>query len=130
MKLNPARLDLVSLLLVLHCAEHGSIDHGARATHLSLMAASRRIRSLEAALAKRLFYRRRHGVELTAAGRQVVDHSRAIFVQLESMTTAVSSTPAADVIDGENLGRGGKRRSSPPPNDRISLGRIPCASGE
>ncbi|MBX9613271.1 MAG: LysR family transcriptional regulator [Burkholderiales bacterium] len=69
------------------------------------MAASRRIRLLEAALAKRLFYRRRHGVELTAAGRQVVEHSRTIFVQLVSMTKAVSCAPPADVVDGENLGR-------------------------
>ena len=105
MKLNPARFNLVSLLLVVHCAEHGSIDHGARATHLSLMAASRRISLLEAALDKRLFYRRRHGVELTAAGRQVVEYSRAIFVQLVSMTDAVNSAPVVDVIDGENLGR-------------------------
>jgi DNA-binding transcriptional LysR family regulator len=105
MKLNPARFDLVSLLLVVHCAEHGSINHGARATHLSLMAASRRIRLLEAALATRLFYRRRHGVELTAAGRQVVEHSRTIFVQLVSMTNAVNSAPIAEGIGPENLGR-------------------------
>lgn len=105
MKLNPARFDLVSLLLVVHCAEHGSINHGAQATHLSLMAASRRIRLLEAALAKRLFYRRRHGVELTAAGTQVVEHSRSIFVQLVSMTNAVNAAPIAEGLGPENSGR-------------------------
>jgi DNA-binding transcriptional LysR family regulator len=105
MKLNPARFDLVSLLLVVHCAEHGSISYGAKATHLSLMAASRRIKLLEAALGRRLFYRRRHGVELTTAGRQVAKYSRAIYEQLVSMTVAVKSAPVADVIDGENLGR-------------------------
>jgi DNA-binding transcriptional LysR family regulator len=106
MKLNPAKFDLVSLLLVVHCAELGSINHGARATNLSLMAASRRIKVLEATLAKRLFYRRRHGVELTAAGRQVVDYSRTIFEQIVLMANAVNSAPAADVVGGENVGRG------------------------
>ncbi len=108
MKLNPARFDLVSLLLVVHCAEHGSISHGAKATHLSLMAASRRIKLLEAALAKRLFHRRRQGVELTTAGRHVAEYSKTIFVQLVSMTNAVSNAPAADVINGENVGRAGR----------------------
>jgi len=112
MKLNPARFDLVSLLLVVHCAEHGSIHHGARATHLSLMAASRRIKLLEATLAKRLFYRRRHGVELTAAGRQVVDYSRMIFEQIVSMTNAVSSVSAVDVVGRENVGRGRRGQHS------------------
>jgi DNA-binding transcriptional LysR family regulator len=69
------------------------------------MAASRRIKMLELAFATRLLYRRRHGVELTAAGRQVVEYSRTIFVQLASMTKAVSSASPADVIAGENLGR-------------------------
>jgi molybdate transport repressor ModE-like protein len=108
MKFNPARFDLVSLLLIVHCAECGSISHGARETHLSLMAASRRIKVLEAALAKRLFYRRRQGVELTAAGRQVAEYSKEIFAQLVSMTNAVNSAPAAHTIDGENLGRAGR----------------------
>lgn len=110
MKFNPARLDLVSLLLVIHCAEQGSIYRGAQAAHLSLMAASRRIRLLEAALGSRLFYRRRHGVELTAAGRKVVEHSSTIFVQLDSMTNAVRNAPPAEVIVGENLGRAGRRQ--------------------
>lgn len=114
MKFNPARFDLVSLLLIVHCAEYGSISHGARETHLSLMAASRRIKMLELALATRLLYRRRHGVELTAAGRQVVEYSRTIFVQLASMTKAVSSAPPADVIASENLGRA--RRVQRPTN--------------
>jgi DNA-binding transcriptional LysR family regulator len=128
MKLNPAKFDLVSLLLVVRCAEQGSFEEGARATHLSLMAASRRIRLLEAALAKRLFYRRRHGVELTAAGTQVVEHSRTIFLQLDSMSDAVSSTPPADVMDGENLGRArsGRRPSLPPtPGEQASLSHTP-----
>ena len=108
MNFNPARFDLVSLLLIVHCAEYGSISHGARETHLSLMAASRRIKVLEVALSKRLFYRRRQGVELTAAGRQVAEYSREIFAQLVSMTNAVNGTAAADTIDGENLGRAGR----------------------
>lgn len=105
MEFNAARFELASLLLVVRCAENGSISKGALAANMSPMAASRRIRILESALAKRLFYRRRHGVELTDAGRHVVEHSRTILAQITSMTCAVRDGTARDVIGPENLGR-------------------------
>ena len=80
-----APFDLISLQLILNVAEVASITHGARRSHLSLAAASERIRSLEAAIGTPLFERKRRGVELTAAGSAAVRHATAVLQQLEQM---------------------------------------------
>ena len=77
--------DLTSLQLILNVAEAASITHGARRSHLSLAAASERIRSLEAAIGTPLFERKRRGVELTGAGSAAVRHVTAALQQLEEM---------------------------------------------
>ena len=77
--------DLTSLQLILDVAEAASITHGARRSHLSLAAASERIRALEATVGTPLFERKRRGVELTPAGSVIVQYTSAAIQQLEQM---------------------------------------------
>jgi DNA-binding transcriptional LysR family regulator len=84
-----SHLDLTSLQLIINVAEAATITHGARRSHLSLAAASERIRILEAAVGTPLFERQRRGVKLTAAGSVVVRHAAAALKQLEQMTSEI-----------------------------------------
>jgi DNA-binding transcriptional LysR family regulator len=79
------RFDPTSLQLILNVAEAASITHGARRSHLSLAAASERIRALEASVGAALFDRKRRGVELTPAGSVVVQYASIAMQQLEQM---------------------------------------------
>ncbi|WP_444984857.1 LysR substrate-binding domain-containing protein [Halomonas mongoliensis] len=75
--------DLPDLRLFIHVAEASSLTGGARRAHLSTAAASTRIKSLEAQLGSRLFYRSSQGVELTPAGARLLLHARPILRQVE-----------------------------------------------
>lgn len=66
------RLDLVTLRVVVAVAESGSISAGSERLQLAVAAASARISALEAALGIRIFERSPRGVELTPAGRMLV----------------------------------------------------------
>lgn len=65
-------LDLVTLRVVVAVAESGSISAGSERLRLAVAAASARISALEAALGVRIFERSPRGVELTPAGRMLV----------------------------------------------------------
>lgn len=82
---NLARFDLVSIRLVVDGAQHGSLSAAARASHLALAAASRRIRELEAALGEPLFERHGRGLRPTPAGRVFARHGVALLQGLEQM---------------------------------------------
>jgi molybdate transport repressor ModE-like protein len=82
---NLARFDLVSIRLVVACAQHGSLSVAARETHLALAAVSRRIRDLEGAIGEPLFERHARGVRPTAAGRIVAKHGLDLLQALEQM---------------------------------------------
>ena len=79
------RFDLVDLRLFLHVADTASITHGAERAHLALASASARIRGMEETLGIDLLKRGRRGVELTPAGRCLLDHARIVTQQVESM---------------------------------------------
>ncbi|QJW83361.1 LysR family transcriptional regulator [Ramlibacter terrae] len=66
------RLDLVTLRVVVAVAESGSISAGSERLQLAVAAASARISALETALGVRIFERSPRGVELTPAGRMLV----------------------------------------------------------
>jgi DNA-binding transcriptional LysR family regulator len=66
------RLDLLTLRVVVAVAESGSISAGSERLQLAVAAASARISALEAALGVRIFERSPRGVELTPAGRMLV----------------------------------------------------------
>jgi len=79
------QFDLTSLRLILYVAEAGSITHGARRSHLSLPAASERVRAMESEMGTALFERKRRGVELTPAGSVVVQCAADVVQQLEQL---------------------------------------------
>jgi DNA-binding transcriptional LysR family regulator len=82
---NLARFDLVSIRLAVACVQTGSLTAAARASHLALAAASRRIRELEAALGDALFERHARGLQPTLAGRVFVRHGLSLLQTLEQL---------------------------------------------
>ncbi|WP_460417018.1 LysR family transcriptional regulator [Pseudomonas sp. microsymbiont 2] len=77
--------DLTDLTLFQHTLECGNITAGARRSHLSLPAASARIRAMEASLGIALLQRNRRGVTPTAAGQALLQHARLIGQQVERL---------------------------------------------
>ncbi|MCF1490052.1 LysR substrate-binding domain-containing protein [Pseudomonas sp. AA27] len=77
--------DLIDLKLFQHTLESGNITEGARRSHLSLPAASARIRAMEASLGIPLLTRNRRGVQPTPAGQALLQHARLIARQLERL---------------------------------------------
>jgi DNA-binding transcriptional LysR family regulator len=79
------RFDLVDLRLFIAVADSGSITRGAARVHLALASASARIKALEAAVGTVLLKRGRRGIELTAAGQNLLDHARIIMHNIDAM---------------------------------------------
>lgn len=77
--------DLIDLRLFVHTLECGNITAGAERSHLSLPAASARIRAMERSLGTPLLERNRRGVQPTAAGQALVQHARQISQQVERL---------------------------------------------
>ncbi|MDB5750427.1 MAG: transcriptional regulator, LysR family-like protein [Ramlibacter sp.] len=77
--------DLLDLRLFHAVAQHASITHAAAAEHLSLAAASARIKALERHAGVPLFYRQARGVRLTPAGEAFLHHTRAMLRQAEQL---------------------------------------------
>ncbi|MFM0039952.1 LysR substrate-binding domain-containing protein [Paraburkholderia strydomiana] len=78
--------DLVDLKLFIHIAEASSLTRGAERAHLSLPAASTRIKNLEEQVKVKLLSRTSQGVTLTAPGETLLLHARRVFQQLEKLT--------------------------------------------
>ena len=66
--------DLIDLRLYLHTLDTGNITAGAARSHLSLAAASARIRAMEASLGIEFLERGRRGVTPTPAGKALARH--------------------------------------------------------
>jgi DNA-binding transcriptional LysR family regulator len=77
--------DLIDLRLYLHTLDTGNITAGASRSHLSLAAASARIRAMEASLGIKLLERGRRGVTPTAAGNALARHARLLLQQAEHL---------------------------------------------
>ena len=77
--------DLVDLRLVVRVAEHNSLTRGAEASHISLPAASTRIKNLEESIGAKLLYRTSQGVTLTPPGQAFVHHARLVLAQIEQL---------------------------------------------
>jgi DNA-binding transcriptional LysR family regulator len=78
-------LDLVDLRLFVHIADHNSLTRGAERSHLSLPAASVRIKNLEENIGTKLLYRSSQGVTLTPPGQALAHHARQVLHQLEHL---------------------------------------------
>jgi DNA-binding transcriptional LysR family regulator len=77
--------DLADLRLMVHVAEANSLTRGAEAMHLSLPAASTRIKHLEESIGAKLLYRTSQGVTLTPPGQAFVHHARIVLAQIEHL---------------------------------------------
>jgi DNA-binding transcriptional LysR family regulator len=77
--------DLTDLRLYLHILDTGNITAGAARSHLSLAAASARIRAMEASLGAEFLERGRRGVTPTPAGKALAQHARILLQQAERM---------------------------------------------
>ncbi|VVO40205.1 LysR family transcriptional regulator [Pseudomonas fluorescens] len=71
--------DLTDLRLYLNILDTGNITAGAARSHLSLAAASARIRAMEASLGIDFLERGRRGVTLTPAGKALAQHARLLL---------------------------------------------------
>lgn len=92
---NLARLDLVSLRLVLLCTEMGSLSLAAGACNLSLSGASGRVARIEQAFGRKLFIRHPRGLVATAEGAIVAQHACRVLDVLGEMTQSLAGYPAA-----------------------------------
>ncbi|WP_447801895.1 LysR substrate-binding domain-containing protein [Pseudomonas serbica] len=77
--------DLTDLRLYLSILDSGNITAGAARSHLSLAAASARIRAMEASLGTEFLERGRRGVTPTPAGKALAQHARVLLQQAERM---------------------------------------------
>ncbi len=77
--------DLTDLRLYLNILDSGNITAGAACSHLSLAAASARIRAMEASLGTEFLERGRRGVTPTPAGKALARHARVLLQQAERM---------------------------------------------
>ena len=77
--------DLVDLRLMVRVAEANSLTKGAEASHISLPAASTRIKNLEESIGTKLLYRHSQGVTLTPPGQAFVHRARLVLGQIEHL---------------------------------------------
>ncbi len=77
--------DLVDLRLMVRIAEANSLTGGAAASHMSLPAASARVKHLEERIGAKLLYRTSQGVTLTPPGQAFVQHARVVLAQIEHL---------------------------------------------
>jgi DNA-binding transcriptional LysR family regulator len=84
---NLARFDLVSIRLVVLCAQTGSLTKAAQDTNLAVAAASRRLRDLEDVLGSRLFERHARGLVVTPSGRVFIKHGMVILQTMVNLAS-------------------------------------------
>ncbi|MDY7548019.1 LysR substrate-binding domain-containing protein [Glaciimonas sp. Gout2] len=77
--------DLVDLRLFVYIAEENSLTRAAVRAHLSLPAASIRIKNLEQSIGTKLLNRENHGVTLRPPGQALLHHARQVLNQLENL---------------------------------------------
>ena len=78
---NPLHFDLQSLRVFALVAEHGSLTKAAEHGQLTLSAVSKRIAELESVTGSALFIRHARGVELTPAGRALLEVSGGVDLE-------------------------------------------------
>jgi DNA-binding transcriptional LysR family regulator len=79
------QFDLTDLRLFVSTADEGNMTRAAQRQHLSLAAASARIKSLEAQSGLSLFYREARGVRLTPPGEAFLYHARSVLRQADQL---------------------------------------------
>jgi DNA-binding transcriptional LysR family regulator len=106
---NLARLDLVSMRLIISCGTTGSLSAAALQCHMSLMGASERLWKVEDLFGKRLFHRHRRGLTPTEAGKAFIERSENVLAVIQKMAAEVQAAPATATALKENCGRRGNQ---------------------
>ena len=86
--------DIDSLALFVRAAELRSLTKAAEASHIGLAAASRRMVLLEHRFKTALLERSPRGVELTAAGKSLLVHAKALLLRINQMQAEMSDHAA------------------------------------
>ena len=81
----PMQFDLTDLRLFVLTAEEGALSRAAAARHLSLAAASARIKALEQQAGMPLLYREARGMRTTPAREAFLHHARGVLRQTEQL---------------------------------------------
>ena len=81
----PMQFNLTDLRLFVLTAEEGALSRAAAARHLSLAAASARIKALEQQAGMPLLYREARGMRTTPAGEAFLHHARGVLRQTEQL---------------------------------------------
>lgn len=99
-------MDLKQLRALLAVAESGSVTKAAELLNVVQPAVSRQLKLLEESVGAPLFARERHGMELTDAGRTLVERARRALRELEQAKAEIK--PISGVVSGiVNLGMPG-----------------------
>jgi len=77
--------DLTDLQLIVNIGAASSLTRGAEKSHLSLPAASNRVKNLEDHFGTRLFHRNSQGVTLTPSGEAFLRHARLVLRQIDHL---------------------------------------------
>jgi len=77
--------DLTDLQLIVHIGDWHNLTRGAEKSHLSLPAASTRVKNLEEHFGTPLFYRSSQGVTFTPAGEALLRNARAMMQQVQQL---------------------------------------------
>ncbi|MNJ19357.1 LysR family transcriptional regulator [Pseudomonas alkylphenolica] len=83
-------MDVVQLKTLIHVAELGSLSKAADRLNIAQPALSRQIRQLEKELGVYLFERHGRGMQITDAGKEVLQHATRIMDELEAIRSSVS----------------------------------------
>lgn len=89
-------MDMTLMESFVAVVDAGSITAASDRIHVSQSALSRRLQQLEDDLGADLLERGRHGVELTAVGRQVLEHGRRLLSRYERMRQDVKEHLSLD----------------------------------
>jgi molybdenum-dependent DNA-binding transcriptional regulator ModE len=88
--INLAGIDLVSIRLVVHCAETGSLSAAARRGNMTLSCASHRLSRLEDFFKVRLFERDYRGLHLTHAGAVFVAYANPVLQAMHGLANQLA----------------------------------------
>ena len=78
--------DLVDLRLFVYIAEENSLTRAAVRAHMSVPAASMRMKNIEQSINTKLLNRESHGITLRPAGEVFLHHARQVLGQLENLS--------------------------------------------
>jgi DNA-binding transcriptional LysR family regulator len=78
--------DLVDLRLFVYIAEENSLTRAAVRAHMSVAAASMRVKNIEQSINTKLLNRESHGITLRPAGEVFLHHARQVLGQLENLS--------------------------------------------